>query len=64
LLVSWGGFTKALRQEARQGYFKVRLWGAGELLQAVYRTYEQLPEEIQAELPLKRVWALIAEELE
>ncbi|HEY6195501.1 MAG TPA: restriction endonuclease [Candidatus Eisenbacteria bacterium] len=64
LLVSWGGFTRALRQEARQSYFKVRLWGAGELLQAVYRNYDRLSEEIQAELPLKRVWALVGEELE
>lgn len=64
LLVSWGGFTKALAQEARQSYFKVRLWDASDVLEAVYRTYERLPEEIQSELPLKRVWALILDEVE
>jgi len=64
LLVSWGGFTKGLEQESRQSYFQVRMWDAADLLNAVYRSYERLPEEIQAELPLKRVWALVVEELE
>jgi len=64
LLVSWGGYTRALEQEARQSYFQVRLWNAVDLVEAIYRTYDKLPEEIQADLPLKRVWALVVEELE
>jgi restriction system protein len=64
LLVSWGGFTRDLEREARQSYFQVRLWNAKDLVDAIYRTYDRLPEEIQAELPLKRVWALVVEELE
>lgn len=62
LLVCWGGFTRALSQEARQSFFSVRLWSASDVVDAVYRTYDQLPEEIQAELPLKRVWTLVVEE--
>lgn len=64
LLVSWGGFNKAVQNEARQGYFAVRLWESRDLVEAIYRTYERLPAEIQAELPLKRVWMLVNEETE
>ena len=64
LLVCWGGFNKAVRTEARIGHFSVRLWDSGDLVQAIYRTYEQLPEEVQAGLPLKRRWMLVAEESE
>ena len=62
LLVSWGGFTRAVEQEARQSFFHVRLWDASSLLNAIYRVYDKPPEQIQAELPLKRVWALVMEE--
>ena len=62
LLVSWGGFTGPLEKEAKQSFFSVRLWNASDFLNAIYRTYERLPEEIQAELPLKRVWTLVLEE--
>ncbi|HET7931391.1 MAG TPA: restriction endonuclease, partial [Rhodanobacteraceae bacterium] len=64
LLVCWGGFNKPTLTEARQGHFTVRLWDANDLVMAIYRTYEQLPEEIQTELPLKRVWTLVPEDEE
>ncbi len=64
LLVCWGGFTGPLEQEARQHHFSIRLWGASDLVEAIYRVYDQLPEEIQAELPLKRVWSLVLEDEE
>lgn len=64
LLVSWGGFTEAARREARQHAFKIALWDQTDIVQAIYRTYESLSPEIQAELPLKRVWTLVREELE
>jgi len=59
LLVCWGGFNKVVLNEAKQGHFTVRLWESRDLVEAVYRTYERLPAEIQAELPLKRVWMLV-----
>ena len=62
LLVCWGGFNKAVQQESKQGYFVVRLWDSRDLVGAIYRHYEHLPAEIQAELPLKHVWMLVAEE--
>lgn len=62
LLVSWGGFTGPLRNEARPLVFKVRLWDQSELVQAIYRTYDRLGAEIQAELPLKTAWLLVRED--
>jgi len=64
LLVCWGGFNKAVATEARQGHFTVRLWDSGDLVEAIYRTYDRLPAEIQAELPLKKVWMLVTDEPE
>ena len=62
LLVCWGGFNRVVLTESRQGHFIVRLWDSLDLVRAIYRTCERLPAEIQAELPLKRVWMLVAEE--
>lgn len=62
LLVSWGGFNKAVEQEARLSFFSVRLWDASDLVEAVFRNYDRLPEELQSELPLKRIWTLVIEE--
>ncbi len=64
LLVSWGGFKQTVVREARQETFKIRLWDQNDLVAAVYRTYERLPAELQAELPLKRVWMLVREGVE
>ncbi len=62
LLVCWGGFTRAVLQESKQGHFTVRLWESSDLVGAIYRNYDRLPAEIQAELPLKQVWMLVSEE--
>ena len=62
LLVSWGGFNKVIQREARIGHFSVRLWDSGDLVKAIYRTYERLSDDVKAELPLKRGWMLVAEE--
>lgn len=61
LLVCWGGFNKAVLKEARSDYFAVRLWDSSDLVEAIYRNYDKLPAEIQAELPLKQVWMLVPE---
>jgi len=62
LLVSWGGFNKAVEKEARLSFFSARLWDATDLMEAVLQNYERLPEELQSELPLKRVWALVSDQ--
>ena len=43
-------------------HFNIRLWSSDQLLEAVFENYEQLPAGIRAELPLKRLWALVQEE--
>jgi len=63
LLVCWGGFNRAVQSESKQGHFSVRLWESKDLVEAIYRNYEHLPAEIQAELPMKRVWVLVSEDL-
>jgi hypothetical protein len=48
--------------EARDQFFSVRLWDSGHLIQAVLDNYERLLPEIQAELPLKKVWILVQDD--
>lgn len=59
LVVSWGGFTGPARNEARSSYFNTRLWDADDVIEALQDAYPKLPEEIRAEIPLKRVWTLV-----
>ena len=62
LLVSWGGFRISVYRESRTLFFEIRLWDADGLVQAILDSYDSLADEIQAELPLKRVWTLVPEE--
>ena len=64
LLVAWGGFKNSVLAEARRLYFEVRFWDADDLITAVLQDYDKLPEDLRADLPLKRIWALIREETE
>jgi restriction system protein len=61
LLVCWGGFKDTLIREARNGFFKIRLWDQEALLSALFANYERLDEDLRAELPLKRIWTLARE---
>src|SRR3989304_1214290 len=62
LLVSWGGFNSKVIEESRLSFFTVRLWDSGNLLSEILSHFEKLPESLKAELPLKRIWALVQEE--
>jgi restriction system protein len=59
LLVSWGGFTKAVIDESRLNFFSIRLWDSDQLIKAIFKNYDKLSDSLQAELPLKRIWALV-----
>jgi len=59
LFVSWGDFKSSVHKETARLFFEIRLWGPDDLLREVLRNYERLPDELQAELPLKRIWVLV-----
>lgn len=61
LVVSWSGFKDSVLKEARQIFFEVRLWDSNDIVSELQKNYERLPEDIQAELPLKRIWLLVGE---
>lgn len=59
LLVAWGGLTSQAKQAVRAQRFRLRVWDADDLIEAICRTYERLPDEMQAKLPLKPVWVVV-----
>jgi len=61
LLVSWGGFTKTARAEARRLFFQIRLWDSDAVIDNIQEAYEQLPPDVQTQLPLRRIWTLVPE---
>ncbi len=48
-----------METESRQIFFQIRLWDSEDLMDALFAHYEKLSEDIQAELPLKRIWTLV-----
>ncbi len=62
LFVCWGGFTRDARNWARDNHFKVRLWDADDVVEALQDVYDKLAEEIRAEIPLKQVWTLVQDD--
>jgi restriction system protein len=58
LLVAWGGVTKALAREAQRLFFEIRIWDAGEVVKELQQSYDKMSEELQSDLPLKRIWTL------
>jgi restriction system protein len=64
LFVSWSGFKPNVQKELVSSFFKVRLWAQKELLEEMFSHYDQLEEDLKAELPLKRVWMVASSEEE
>ncbi len=58
LLVAWGGLKKPARDALKNQHLKVRVWEAADVVAAVLRNYDQLPDDIKEKLPLRRVWML------
>lgn len=58
LLVAWGGLPRPARDALKNQHLRVRVWESADVVDAVLRTYDRLPEEIRAKLPLRRVWML------
>lgn len=64
LLVCWGGFKKPVEQRRNELFFRIRLWGRADVLDALLECYDRLPEEFRADLPLRRTWMLVSAEEE
>ena len=45
-------------------FFRVRLWDQDALINQLLEQYDKLPDDLRAELPLKRVWTVAAPEEE
>lgn len=52
LLVSLSDFTRNVRRENERSFFQIRLWGSDELVKNLVDTYDKLPSEIRADIPL------------
>jgi len=62
LFVAWGGFRRTVLAEAKKNFFELRLWDAGDVVDNVLRYYDSFPEELKADLPLKRIWVLVQDQ--
>ncbi|MEO0645827.1 MAG: restriction endonuclease [Cyanobacteria bacterium J06650_10] len=62
LLVSWAGFRGSVDKELPAQFFRVRLWDQDALIDELLECYDSLEEELRAELPFKRVWAIVDSE--
>jgi len=59
LVVAWGGYRSSVVKEAARSYFEIRIWDSDDLVRMVQSHYDALPDSVQVELPLKRVWTLV-----
>ena len=64
LLVAWGGFKSSVMKELPAQFFRVRLWDQQTLIDQLVEHYDKLDPDIRAEIPLKRIWTIAAEDPE
>lgn len=62
LFVAWGGFKANVQRDLASQFFRLRLWTRKELLEQLFEQYDRLDEDLKAELPLKRVWMVAAQD--
>lgn len=58
VLVSWAGFKNTVEKEVPAKFFRVRLWRQQDIINELLSNYERLDEDLKAEFPLKRIWAM------
>ena len=64
LFVSWAGYLSGVESELSRRFFQIRLWDSSDVIDLVQQHYDDLPEEIRAELPLTRIWTLVPENIQ
>ena len=62
LLVSLSGFTRPVLRENERSFFQIRLWGSKELVDSLLETYDSLPADIRADVPLENQRVLVESE--
>jgi restriction system protein len=62
LFVSWSGYKTNVQKEPAPSFFRVRLWTQNELLEPLFANYDRLDDDLKAELPLKRIWTVAAQD--
>lgn len=62
LLVCWGGFKHTIKKEEARLFFSVRLWDQNDLIDQFLVNYDRLDEDLKAEIPLKRMWAVASQD--
>lgn len=58
LLVAWGGLNKSATAAIRTDRLSIRVWDAEDVLDRLFRSYDQLPDQVKTRIPLKRSWVL------
>lgn len=64
LFVSWAGFRQNVQKELASSFFRLRLWTQKEFLENLFAVYDKLDDDLKADLPLKRIWTVAAQEEE
>ncbi len=59
LLVSLAGFVETVHKENARSFYRIRLWGPDELARRLLETYDALPPDIRAEIPLENRKVLV-----
>ena len=62
LLVSLSDFSSVVRKENERSFFEIRLWGPHELVEKLLETYDSLPADIRADIPLRSRRVLVESE--
>lgn len=62
LFVSWSGFKNTVQKELATSFFRVRLWTQKEIMEQLFAHYDRLDDELKAELPMKRIWMVAAQD--
>lgn len=62
LFVSWSGFKSNVQKELAGSFFRLRLWSQSDLLEALFANYGKLDPDIRAEMPLKQIWTVAAQD--
>ena len=64
LFVCWGGFKPTVKRELPRLFFSVRLWDQNDLIDQFLAVYDKLDDDLRAEIPLKHIWTVAAQDQE